>query len=97
MGKCTKAIIGNSSLVELVSKGVRNDIPQKEILVAYLKSGVIEAAAAGRALDVLTGARIPEEWLSYTDGTYHWDTSLIYHFEKYNIPLSGEFMQYATA
>ena len=97
MGNGTETIIGNSNLVELVSEGASSDIPKKEIIITYLRSGVIEAAAAGRALDVLTGERIPEEWLSYTDGTYHWDTSLIYHFDKYNIRLSENFIRHAVA
>ena len=69
-------------------------IPQKESIIAYLRNGAIEAAAAGRARDVFTGERIPEEWVTLTDGIYEWDTSLIYHFDKYNIRLPDEFLRH---
>ena len=97
MSNCTETIIGNYSLADLISKGACDNIPQKDSIIAYLRCGVVEAAAAGRALDIMTGERIPEEWLSYTDGTYHWDTSHIYHFDKYNIQLSEEFIQHVIA
>ena len=69
-------------------------IPQKDIIIAYLRNGAVEAAAAGRAKDVLTGERIPGEWVTLTDGIYEWDTSLIYHFDKYNIRLPDEFIRH---
>jgi len=91
-----KSIIDRSSLADSLGTGLNIAIPQKESVVAYLKNGAIEAAA-GRAKDIITGERIPGEWLSYTDGTYRWDTSLIYHFDRYNIKLPDEFIQHAIS
>lgn len=31
---------------------------------------------------------------SFSDGEYKWSDSNIYHFKKYNIPLSAEFIVY---
>ena len=31
---------------------------------------------------------------SFSDGEYEWSASDIYHFKKYNIPLSAEFIEY---
>nr|WP_294670373.1 hypothetical protein [uncultured Ruminococcus sp.] len=31
---------------------------------------------------------------SFSDGEYKWSDSNIYHFKKYNIPLSAEFIEY---
>ena len=77
-------------------KGVSLDIPQKDKILSHLRSGDIVAAAAGRALDIITGTRIPDEWVIFTDGEYQWDTSLIYHFDKYNILLPDEFIEHVT-
>ena len=97
MGTNYELIIGDCPLAELISNRVNVVIPQKESIITYLRKGIIESAAAGRAVDLVTGTRIPEEWLSYTDGTYRWDTSHIYHFDKYNISLTEGFIQHALA
>ena len=69
----------------------------KSKILLYLRNGEVIAAAAGRAVDILTGEKIQEEWLLFTDGVYQWDTSLIYHFNKYDIPLPQDFINHVLS
>jgi len=91
----TKRIIDNSKIIELLSKENNTAIPHKKELIAYLRNGKVEAVAAGRATDLLTGERIQEPWLLLTDEVYGWDSSLAYYVEKYNLPLPSDFVQHA--
>ena len=68
----------------------------KSKILLYLRNGKV-IAAAGRAVDILTGEKIQEEWLLFTDGVYQWDTSLIYHFKKYDIPLPQDFINHVLS
>lgn len=72
---------------------VYND-DEKQFILNYLKSGTVISAAAGTAKDVLTNEKIPGEWLLLTDGVFSWGTDTIYYFEKYNIDLGRDFLDY---
>jgi len=91
----TRNVISYADIVERVKIKNTPPITRKAELIAYLKSGEVISAAAGRAKDLLTGKRIPEEWLTYTDGVYHWDTSVVYHVDKYDMALPDEFITHA--
>ena len=91
----TKEIINNAAILGLIQNDIVSVVTQKNEIIDYLTNGEIIAAAAGRAKDILTGERIQGEWLTYTDGVYHWDTALIYYVENYNLKLPDEFLDHA--
>lgn len=89
--------IQNSSLVGSIKDNTSSiPAPNKDKILEYLKNGEKIAAYVGIAKDVFTGESIPEEWLLYTDGVYRWNTRTIYHYEKYNLVLLDEFVEYVT-
>ena len=63
-------------------------------IVDYLRHGKKTYAAAGKARDFFTGEMIPGEQCGMTDGTYSWNSSLIYYVEKYNLRLLPEFEEH---
>ena len=69
-------------------------IPNKEKVLSYMRNAEELAAATGIAKDAFTGEIIPEEWLAWGDGRYSWDTRILYHFEKYNLRLPDDFIDY---
>jgi len=71
--------------------------PDKEALLAFLGKFPFVAAAAGHFTDAVTGEEVGEDWLSYEAGGYSWDSSDVYHFDKYDLELTPEFCQYALA
>lgn len=69
-----------------------HDIPNKNRILQYLRSGKVIAAAPGRMWDVFSDKPIPGEMLAYSDGTYYWGSEAIYYFDKYNMKLPDEFV-----
>ena len=72
-------------------------IEDKGKVLSFLKSFEPKAAAAGHFNDEVTGEAVDVDWLSYSSGTFSWTTADIYHFEKYNLKLKPEFVEYAIA
>ena len=79
---------------EFPTKIYENDTKKK--ILNYLKKwepcsacGHVEDCKTGEILDTL-------EDLGYTDGEYSWSTQGIYHFEKYNLRLNEDFIQYVS-
>ena len=78
-----------------------SDVPisQKSIVLEHLKcSEHIEAASPAILTDFITGIHEKcGEYFSYRlygDGVYAWTTSDVYHFEKYNLKLPDDFIEY---
>ena len=60
----------------------------------YLKRGKILAGCPGILRDVFTGEKICGGWLLYSDGVYSWESDIIYYYEKYNLRLPRDFIDY---
>lgn len=71
-----------------------NEIPNKNIILQYLKSFPPDCAAGMCLKDEITGKIVNTGVNGYEDGVYYWDTRHIYHFEKYNLILDNNFIQY---
>ena len=69
-------------------------IKDKDAVLRYMKSAFVLAVAPGIMQDVLTGEKIPGEWLVYGDGIYSWESETIYYFDKYNMTLPDEFIEH---
>ena len=69
-------------------------ITGKEKILSYMKSFLPSAYTSEPVSDRITGKIVADADNQKTDGEFVWYVSWIYHFEKYNIKLSDEFVQY---
>ncbi|MDD3222511.1 MAG: hypothetical protein EOM34_09120 [Clostridia bacterium] len=63
----------------------------KEKIVSYLKNGIEDCVAPGRALDCFNGEVIENKLCGMNDGEFCWQSDLLYYVEKYNLRLEKEF------
>lgn len=82
-----------SSIKELIGKY----IPEKDKILKYLKSFSPDCAAGMCLVDEITGEEVGIGVEGYEDGVYYWDTREIYHFEKYNMELQNDFLEYVLS
>lgn len=67
----------------------------KDDIFGYLTSFKPKRFTSARIIDKVTGKAVMDIVNnSFSDGEYKWSASDIYHFKKYNIPLSAEFIEY---
>lgn len=71
----------------------REPAPMKEILLKFLKNGKV-TSIGGIVIDFNDGKWTGIESLDYESGEFYWDSSDIYHFEKYDVKLNDDFVQY---
>ena len=72
------------------------EIENKPLILQYLKSFKPTWFTTGRLIDNISGKKIDIVDNSYDDGVFIWSESDIYHFERYNMPLSKEFTSYIS-
>lgn len=89
-----KKIFGDKDLIYLKSLISDTPITGKDKIIRHLRNGKSIAAAAGRARDVFTGEPIKGELLCLSDGEFEWRSDVIYYVDKYNLQLSGEFVEH---
>lgn len=90
-----KEIYGNEKFPSIRDLIEETAPKSKNKILNYMKNGNVVAVAAGRATDIISGEVIDEELFCYSDGKYSWRSDTIYYFEKYNIKLPSEFIDYA--
>ncbi len=76
----------------------KNPSPYKNIILDYFNSHTQNAAfASSTIIDVVTGedTRLPKAL--YDDGEYQWNSTFVYHFEKYNLKLNDDFIQHVLS
>lgn len=67
----------------------------KDDILGYLTSFKPKRITSARIIDKVSGEVVIDIVNnSFSDGEYEWSDSNIYHFKKYNIPLSAEFIEY---
>lgn len=91
--------ICNVDLDEVSQVGLKqlcsdSPIKNKERIIAYLRKAPVSAYTSAPVADALTGEIISEADNARSDGTYTWYESEIYHFEKYNLKLNDDFIEY---
>jgi len=70
----------------------------KEIIVKYFASIKPHLFTTVRVKDMVTGTDVKEFCNSrYFDGNFSWDEADVYHFVKYNMPLSENFIEYVIS
>ena len=70
------------------------EIPEKQKVLNYLKSFEKSAYTSAPVFDAFTKENLDVIDDAYSDGVYTWYESEIYHFEKYNLKLNDNFIQY---
>ena len=95
--RCVERMEVNMKLVEVIkyeksSEGIR----EKQKVLEYMKNGKHFAIAAGPAKDCFTGKSTGVTEECFTDGGYCWAYSVMYHFEKYNTPITQSFIEHVA-
>ena len=66
----------------------------KMAILKYMRSFPHSAYTTAPVYDRITGEVVRESDDQITDGTYIWYESWIYHFEKYDLKLNDDFIEY---
>lgn len=69
-------------------------LSHKNDILSYLKNAPIVAATSTLVTDYTTQKQLYKANNAHSDGVYQWYEDEIYHFEKYNLKLNDEFVQY---
>ncbi len=88
-----KEINGNASSPSITS-GIGVEIQNRNAILEYMKKNEAEAVQARAMTDYVSGAVLHGSVECFTDGKYFWTSEEIYHFEKYNLKLNDDFIQY---
>lgn len=88
-----KELSGQQSAPSVLS-GIGNPIHEKKQVLHFLKKFEAEVVQARAMMDYIANDSLPRSVECYTDGEYVWTSEDIYHFEKYNIKLNDDFIQY---
>lgn len=69
-------------------------IKHKDVILQYLKKFPYSAYTSQPVVDVFTNEKLEFVDNGFSDGVYLWYKSQIYHFEKYNLKLNDDFIEY---
>lgn len=84
----------NESLLDHISE---KPMQKKEDILEYLKNGEDDGVRCSGIFDYVSGEPTFETIHLFTDGKYCWDSEEIYHFERYNLSLNDDFIEYALS
>lgn len=70
---------------------------EKTALLQYMKAYSPCAFTSQPVKDVFSGKIVADANNARSDGEYRWYESEIYHFEKYNLKLSDEFIRHVLS
>lgn len=71
------------------------EIKNKSQILIYMKSFLEPSAYTSQpVIDRFTNQELDEINNAFSDGTYTWYADEIYHFEKYNLKLNDDFIEY---
>ena len=79
------------SIFELLSN---KPVRQKDDIVKYMRKGKITSCSPAIVRDIITNQVINIPLNFMTDGVYAWRSDTIYYFEKYDIKLDNDFIEY---
>lgn len=67
---------------------------KNDILNYFKKYNTINAVVTCASTDYITGEKLTESIKCFNDGTYVWTNEEIYHFQKYDLKLNDDFINY---
>lgn len=83
--------------IEELKRLTRTEIQDKNKILKYLKSFDDVAFTSAPAIDKFTSIQVLDADNAKTDTEYIWNYSDIYHFEKYDLKLSDDFINHVLA
>ena len=66
----------------------------KKIILEYLKKGTVTSVSPSILIDVIDNKTKINNLCMMNDGKYAWRSDLIYYFEKYDLELQKDFIEY---
>lgn len=73
------------------------EIKNKDTILNYLKRFPYSAYTSQPVYDRFSGKEVFSADNAHSDGYYTWYESEIYHFERYNLKLNDDFVEYVLA
>ena len=77
-----------------IRSGIGFENQNKSVVLEYMKKNEAEAVQSRTMMDYISGTALNGSVECFTDGKYFWTSEEIYHFEKYNLKLNDDFIQY---
>ena len=71
--------------------------PYKAEILKYLQDWRTGTVAPKKIMDVVDGKTSIGPVAEHTDGEYIWTSTLIYYFDKYNVPLRDDFVAHVLS
>ena len=69
----------------------------RDRVLAYLRAFKASGFTSQPVIDAFTGEMVAGADNGYTDGVYIWYESEVYYFEKYDLALTKDFLDYVVA
>lgn len=80
---------------ELKSYFDKLENPNKKKILSYLKNSSFESSCTTEKVFDYVEKKITDiPMVSYCDNKFYWDDREIYYFEKYNLKLNDDFIEY---
>ncbi len=86
--------IDDMSAGALKKQFMDNPVSNKNEILKYMKSLSPSIFTSAPVIDIFTDKEVKSADNGYTDGEYRWHESEIYYFEKYNLKLNDDFIEY---
>ena len=86
--------IDDMSAEELKKQFMDNPISNKNEILKYMKALSPSIFTSAPVIDIFTDKEVKSADNGYSDGEYSWRESEIYYFEKYNLKLNNDFIEY---
>ena len=90
----TEVLVDDVRKGKSVFEAADYDPAVKEKVLQFLKKYPPSAFTSAPAYDCLTGEEVADADNEHSDGVYLWYVSEMYAFEKYNLPLKADFIDY---
>ena len=90
---CYKELTGKLTDPSILT-GRGKHISEKHIILDYLNSFEAEAVQTRSITDYFMNKSLSDSVECYTDGKYIWTSEDVYLFEKYDIELNRDFIEY---
>lgn len=69
-------------------------VSQKNKILSFMRKAPVVAYTSFPVYDRITGDEVFPANNAHSDGNFTWYESEIYHFEKYNLKLNDDFIEY---
>lgn len=90
----TDVLVEKLSLPDLKENTSKYEIPEKQHILNYLRKASKYAYTSAPVRDAFTKTELSIINDMYSDGEYYWAETEIYHFDRYNLQLNPEFIEY---